>query len=524
MSRHTHFIRKAGVTPVTADTLPGDITDIVLKRIVYLCVFSAGFATIGTLTCFTRSMLGNWSFAEEVSSRAAEFSVDGSMILVSLAVARLVHKRMFSSSSLIKIGLGFGVVAALWMISGECFSLVRDGFAPLAYFSFTAVWLVFFPAIVPIRLRATIFIVLLIAAMPPLSRWLVQTVGWVKLPEESLADLTLLMAFTAVMGMAVSHVVYKLGKSVKAAREMGSYTLEKNLGSGGMGEVWQASHHMLARPAAVKLIKSEILIGMQPGEIERLNQRFEHEVQATAALSSPHTVDIYDYGLAQDGTFYYVMELLDGIDMETLVERFGPVEPSRAAHYMIQACHSLNEAHNRQFIHRDIKPANLFVCRYGEDYDFVKVLDFGLVKQERNKGEDDLKLTVDGSVTGTPAYMYPEAISGKNPVDNRSDIYSLGCVAYWLLTGQRVFFADTQMAMLMEHATSDPIPPSERSEMEIPADLDRIIMDCLAKNPGDRPQSAAELASRLDDCDFGDKWSDEQARSWWDIHLPVEIE
>lgn len=328
------------------------------------------------------------------------------------------------------------------------------------------------------------------------------------------------MMFSAIMGQAVSHVVYRLGRSVGAAREMGSYTLEKHLGSGGMGEVWQASHRMLARPAAVKLIKPQALIGMQPADIEILNRRFEHEVQATAALCSPHTVDIYDYGLAQDGTFYYVMELLDGIDMETLVKRFGPAEPARAVYYMIQACHSLHEAHTRRLIHRDIKPANLFVCRYGEDFDFVKVLDFGLVKQNSTENEPDLKLTVEGSVTGTPAYMYPEAVTGKSTIDNRSDIYSLGCVAYWLLTGQLVFTAETRLAMMMEHATTLPVPPSKRSEMEIPEDLDKVILACLEKDSGDRPQSADELASRLRRIDFERSWDQERARAWWKLHRP----
>jgi serine/threonine-protein kinase len=381
-----------------------------------------------------------------------------------------------------------------------------------------AVWLVFFPAIVPIRLRTTLIVVLLIAVMPPVSRALLQGLGWVELPEESLANLTLLMVFSSVMGIGVSHVVYKLGKSVTAAREMGSYTLEESLGDGGMGEVWRASHRMLARPAAVKLIKPEVLRGMDAGEIERLNLRFEQEVQATAALQSPHTVNIYDYGLAQDGTFYYVMELLDGIDMETLIERFGPIEPPRAVYLMIQACHSLHEAHNRQLIHRDIKPANLFVCRYGEDLDFVKVLDFGLVKHEKARDEGEMKLTAEGTITGTPSYMCPESVTGKSPVDHRSDIYALGCVMYWLLTGSLVFPAETPMAMLMEHVNAEPVPPSKRSEMLIPEDLDRVVLDCLAKDPAGRPQSADELAVLLREIDFEGPWDQEHARSWWHLH------
>lgn len=517
MIRTTQFVRKAGVTPV-ADTLPGDITDIVLKRIVYLCLFTAVFASLGSLTCLTRSLLGSWNLVEELSKRGVESIVDATAILFSLTVAWLVHKRKFSSRILMRLGLALGVFAAMWIIIGECFGLVRDEFEVLAHISFSSLWIVFLPAMVPIRMRATLIVVLLIAIMPPISRVLLQHMGWVELPAESLLNLTLLMAFSSLMGIAVSHVVYKLGKSVTAAREMGSYTLEESLGGGGMGEVWRASHRMLARPAAVKLIKRDVLAGMDAGEIERLNQRFEQEVQATAALLSPHTVDIYDYGLAQEGTFYYVMELLDGIDMETLVERYGPVEPSRAAYLMTQACHSLIEAHKRHLIHRDIKPANLFVCKYGEDFDFVKVLDFGLVKHEMARDEGDLKLTADGTITGTPSYICPELVTGKSPVDHRSDIYSLGCVMYWLLTGVLVFTAKTSVAMMMEHVNSEPVPPSQRSELQIPKDLDEVVLACLAKDPADRPQSAAELSERLSRIDFEAAWDNEHARSWWDLH------
>ncbi|MFC1573134.1 serine/threonine-protein kinase [Candidatus Eisenbacteria bacterium] len=519
MSQVTHFIRKAGVTPSTGGSLPSDITDIVFKRIIILCLLSAGMTLLGSTIC-VGSILTKGVFLNVGGYKALEAGKDVLTILVSLGLAWIVHRRKFHPRTLIALGLGFGAYVALHHSVGECLSLVYDEFTPIAFFSFVQGWVVFFPAIVPIRSRTAYFMILLAAAMPPLSRGVTQSLGYVELPEDSLAILTIIMSFSAIMGLAVSHVVYKLGRSVKAAREMGSYTLEKNLGGGGMGEVWLASHRLLARPAAVKLIKPEVLAGMQPGDIEKMNQRFEREVQATAALCSPHTVDIYDYGLAQDGTFYYVMELLDGIDMETLIKRFGPIEPSRVTYYMIQACHSLNEAHKRQLIHRDIKPANLFVCSYGEDSDFVKVLDFGLVKQDKAESEADMKLTVDGAVAGTPAYMYPEAFSGKSPVDNRSDIYSLGCVAYWLLTGQLVFTAETRMAMLMAHATDKPAPPSKRSEMVIPEDLDNVILACLAKKPGDRPQSANELAGRLRRIVFGQPWDQERAQAWWKLHRP----
>ena len=522
VNRQTQFIRKAGLTSGTIESLPGDITDIILKRIVYLCLFAAGLAMFGVLHCYVvMPLLSKGEAFTVLSNNAYDFGSNVLTIAVALVVAWLVHRRKFSSRSLINIGLGFGVYVAMWLSYGDCASLINDNFTASAYFSFNQAWVVFLPAIIPIRSRATIIAVLLIGAMPPLSRGLIESLGWVQLPADSQHILILVMLLSTTMGLIVSHVVYRLGKSVKAAREMGSYTLEESLGDGGMGEVWRASHRMLARPAAVKLIKPEVFIGMSPAEIDRLNNRFEHEAQSTAALFSPHTVDIYDYGVASDGTFFYVMELLDGIDMESLVERFGPVEPSRVVHFLIQVCHSLNEANNRQMIHRDIKPANLFVCRYGDDFDFVKVLDFGLVKRETIKDKERLKLTAEGAVTGTPAYMSPEAVLGKSPVDHRSDLYSLGCVAYWLLTGRLVFTAETPMAVLMKHATAEPEPPSKRSELEIPEELDSVILSCLAKEPGDRPQTAEELAGRLTKIDFRQPWDQKRAQAWWKVHVPT---
>ncbi len=517
MSQSTQFIHKAGMTPQPADTLPADITETIFRRIIILCLLTVGMAVLGTFMC-VGSLFIEGSLLQVGGYDQFEIVKDILMVLVSLGVAWVVHRRLFAPRTLIYLGLGFSVFISLWHAVGETFVLATEPFPPIAYFSFNQAWVVFFPAIVPLRLRRSWLWILLAAMTAPLCRALAQRLGLVELPFDSQTILTILMVFSAIMGMTVSHVVYRLGRTVRAAREMGSYTLEESLGSGGMGEVWRASHRMLARPAAVKLIKPEILGTMQSGEIERLHGRFEQEVQATAALSSPHTVDIYDYGLARNGAFYYVMELLDGIDMETLVSRFGPVEPERAVHFLIQACHSLGEAHGRQLIHRDIKPANLFVCTYGDDHDFVKVLDFGLVKQERAKAEDEPQLTVDGAMAGTPAYMFPEAVSGKATIDARSDIYSLGCVAYWLLTGRRLFSAETPMAMLVAHATTEPEAPSLSSELAIPAELDRVILACLSKNPDDRPRNAAELARRLRGVEFHLPWDQERARDWWELH------
>jgi serine/threonine protein kinase len=328
--------------------------------------------------------------------------------------------------------------------------------------------------------------------------------------------IVLLMAYVA------SRVVYGLGAAVREARELGSYRLVQRLGQGGMGEVWRAQHLMLARPAAIKLIRPEVLGGKDGGSRPMLLRRFEREAQATAQMRSAHTMELYDFGVADDGTFYYVMELLDGFDLDELVERFGAVPPERAVHFLRQMCSSLGEAHEAGLIHRDVKPANVYACRYGRDVDFVKVLDFGLVKHGRIPEEGGDKLTAaDMTAGGTPAFMSPEQALGEEQIDGRSDLYSVGCVAYWLLTGTLVFKGSTPMETIVMHVHKEPEPPSRRSGLPIPTDLEAIVLACLAKDPAARPQTADELAARLVSVRLEREWTVERAREWWAEHRPA---
>ena len=299
--------------------------------------------------------------------------------------------------------------------------------------------------------------------------------------------------------------------------QLGSYQLIDRLGEGGMGEVWRAEHRLLGRPAAVKLIRPEV-VGRNEDQ-GTLNRRFEREAKVTASLRSPHTVTIYDFGTTPDGAFYYAMELLDGLDLESLVARFGPQSPERVIHFLLQASDSLSEAHGKGLIHRDIKPQNIFASRLGLNYDFVKVLDFGLVKTPALANNSHVRLTLDGTTTGTPAYMSPEMALG-NPVDARSDIYSLGCVAYRMLTGAQVFERDTSLAVLLAHIQEDPIAPSQRTELEIPQELDRAILACLEKDPSKRPQTARDLARRLAAVPLPQPWDTSRAERWWTTHVP----
>jgi serine/threonine protein kinase len=331
----------------------------------------------------------------------------------------------------------------------------------------------------------------------------------------------LVIVGTAYVG---TRALFALRHQLPKARELGSYRLVERLGEGGMGEVWRARHRLLARSAAIKLIRPCGAPAVFQSEAAR---RFEREAQAIASLRSPHTVDLFDFGVADDGTFYYVMELLEGLDAEQVVKKFGAMPAQRVIHVTRQICHSLSEAESISLVHRDIKPANILLCRYGEDHDFVKVLDFGIVKaiHEPTAPEEvtTLAFSADHVVRGTPAFIAPEQALGGRPLDHRADIYATGCVMYWLLTGELVFNGDTPMQLLLQHAQAIPQPPSARTELPIPKELDAIVLACLAKDPADRPQSARELARQLAAVPLQDEWTPERAQAWWDAHQPLHV-
>jgi serine/threonine-protein kinase len=327
---------------------------------------------------------------------------------------------------------------------------------------------------------------------------------------------TYLMVGVAVV---ISHVVTRLGQQVARERELGSYRLGELLGQGGMGEVYRAAHRMLARPAAIKLIRPEVLAAGNGEAAQLAITRFRREADAAAHLRSPHTVALYDFGVTEDETLYFVMELLDGMDLETLVREQGPVPANRVIHILRQVCESLEEAHASGMVHRDIKPANIHLGRVGMRHDFVKVLDFGLVKSAASQGTGDSLATAAGLTPGTPAYMAPEMTSGE-AVDGRADLYGLGCVAYYLLTGQLVFQASNTFQMLAKHLQERPVPPSERTELVVPAALDQVVLACLAKKPGNRPASATELDRMLAAVEI-EPWTEEMAERWWSLHRPA---
>jgi serine/threonine-protein kinase len=321
------------------------------------------------------------------------------------------------------------------------------------------------------------------------------------------------------VAIVISRVVTALGQQVTRAREMGSYVVGDLLGRGGMGEVYRATHRMLARPAAIKLIRPEMLGAGDGEEAQLAIKRFRREAEAAANLRSPHTVELYDFGVTDDRTFYFVMELLVGMNLEALVRTTGPVPAGRTRFLLRQVCESLAEAHASGLVHRDVKPANIHVGRLGLQYDFVKVLDFGLVKSLSERPDGLSLATAEGLTPGTPAYLAPE-VARNEKVDARVDLYALGCVAYFLLTGQLVFEATSGLQMILNHAQEAPVAPSRRSELPVPPALDELVMACLAKAPADRPQGALEIAHALDGI-AADPWDEELARRWWSVHQPA---
>jgi len=421
------------------------------------------------------------------------------MILASIAVIVVTSRPHLLPRHLVAVGLGYEVVISAcipisqyWdaMLTLEPWEVNGD----LVGLSFVGLWIIFFALMVPVHPRRALVGLVPSAAATPITVGLLIAVGNAPaLPLLDFASIFVLpYVLCAVMATIAVRAIHGLGREAQRAQELGSYHLIERVGSGGMGEVWRARHHFLVRPAAIKLVRPELL--GTPEEQRAAMIRFEEEAQVTAGLQSPHTLELYDFGVSDDGRLYYVMEFLDGVDLETLVRREGPIAPARVVHILVQACHSLAEAHGQGLVHRDVKPANLFLCSRPFEPDFVKVLDFGLVK--RITPDRDRDATGTSVLAGTPAYMAPELALGTEAVDGRADLYSLGCVAYWLLTGSRVFERDSAMASIMAHAHDEPAALADHVDA-IPTDLEALVLACLRKDPRDRPPSADDLARAL---------------------------
>jgi serine/threonine-protein kinase len=395
-------------------SLPEDLLRDAAKRLrVIALIFAAGFL-VGELAVviFDAELRVQYRYFYEWGPGAIS-------IAVALAVAVLAGSKRLSLQTIMNIGVAFEVVAAYGIAFSAYWGVYRGLAAP---------WIMFYTIVIPNPPRKALWAAILAATSVPVTLLLTMRYGGTTVefaPGGWMNVVIVPYAMIVVTAYIGAWVVFRLGTAVRKAREMGSYRLVERLGQGGMGEVWRAKHRMLARPAAIKLVRPDMLGETEGERREQTLRRFEREAQTTALMRSPHTIGLYDFGVTTDGTFYYVMELLDGFDLETLVQRFGPLPAERVIHLLCQVCDSLAEAHGSALIHRDIKPANIYVCRYGLRADFVKVLDFGLVKVREEELTDDMKVTTEQVAGGTPAYMAPEQAAGE-AIDGRADLYALG--------------------------------------------------------------------------------------------------
>jgi hypothetical protein len=393
---------------------------------------------------------------------------------------------------------------------------VADGYVSMLQLAGMAMMCAIRAALIPSSPRRTSIITALFGLpMLAVTTFLVPLAhgGLARRDSTSLANPWLPVTTVMIWGFAVitcaviTRVIYGLRVEIREARRFGQYVLEEKLGEGGMGEVYRARHGMMRRPSAIKLLRAD-----RGGDLDL--RRFEREVQLTARLTHPNTITIFDYGRSVDGVFYYAMELLDGATLEQVVSAHGRLDVGRVVRILTMACGALNEAHAIGLVHRDIKPANIMLCSQGGEHDIVKMLDFGLVKEMQV--DQGVKLTGARTIVGTPRYMAPETISLPDAADVRTDIYALGAVAYYMLTGADVFGGQSVVEVLSRHLHQEPEPPSARG-VELPPALEALVLSCLSKDPGLRPQSATELRDRLEACGI-EPWSSERAHSWWRAH------
>jgi len=507
-------------TPVSQQGLPEDLLREASQRLGYTALISGGLWLANWLVVrFTHPLPGPFR-GEEMALHARWVQVfdwvGGAAFLASVALFWYTRRSRRSPRFLLDLALGYEVCIALNI------GILNYAVGYPRGVSWIAIIILLFPPVIPSTPWKTLITALVAASMDPAGALIWKALRPDVLPMGEVFILAIPNYLCALLAPLISYIITRLGREVQRAREMGSYVLGDLIGAGGMGEVWQATHRFLVRPAAIKLIKPSVLGAMTKEQGDVLVERFRREARAAANLRSPHTIQLYDFGVASDGTFYYVMELLNGLDLQTLVSRHGPLPPSRMIYLLQQACESLAEAHERGLVHRDIKPANIHVCRMGQYYDYVKVLDFGLVKTQSAVAQPELevKLTAEHAVTGTPAYLSPESAMGE-PADQRTDIYALGCVAYWMLTGRYVFTGASPLQIVARHISAAPEPPSRHSMYSMPHRLEEVVLSCLRKNPSERPATARELCDLLGEC-VEEPWTREDARRWWETRLEPE--
>jgi eukaryotic-like serine/threonine-protein kinase len=436
------------------------------------------------------------------------------MVLCAIGVFALHRYRVAGPSTILSLGMALQVFGA-FVISMIETSIPFAADRPVLGMSKVAAWILAFGLIVPNRPVWTLIWASAAAATWPVAYAVnAAAFDYPPAPWGQIGVWPLFNGCLVVVTYYIARETYGVAMAADTALDFGSYRLVAPLGEGGMGEVWRADHQMLVRKAAIKLIRPQVESGRQADLAVR---RFRREADAIASLQSPHTVYLYDFGVSHDGRLYYAMELLDGISLQSLVATFGPQPPARVLPILMQICASLEEAHRQGLVHRDLKPSNVMLCKVALTFDFVKVLDFGLAKVVR--GAEVSQWSSIGTATGTPGYIAPEIATGESSIDARADIYSLGCVAYFLLTGSLVFDDPNPMKMALQHVQAAPVPPSARTTLPIPEAIERLVLHCLAKAPADRPPSAAAVAAMIVASPV-ERWTEKDAEKWWDLHLP----
>jgi len=500
-------------------TMPDDLLEQASRRLGVLALLASALWVLATILDHVALRVMSHGHPDVLQSSSTDI-IAAANALVSLALFFYTRRDDRNPRVILDLGLGYMILTALSLGVLLHWEHVPSSWPISPMISWIGAVVLMFAAIVPSTPAKTLITGIIAVSMNPVGMLIARSRGaWDFGPTSNV----LLMHYPdyLLVGVAVviSHVMTSLGRQVAKAREMGSYRLGALLGKGGMGEVYEATHRMLARPAAIKLIRPE-MIRAEGGERAHVAiQRFRREAEAAANLRSPHTVELYDFGVTGDQTMYFVMELLDGMDLQSLVSQYGALPANRTIYILRQVCSSLEEAHVRGLVHRDIKPANIHVGRLGLQHDFVKVLDFGLVKSMTTANGDYSLATEAGLTPGTPAYMSPEMALGET-IDGRADIYALGCVAYYLLTGALVFEAENIFQMMAKRLRDNPVPPSQRTSLTIPPALDRLVLACLERKPENRPAGAAELSRSLAAIDVA-PWDEAQAAAWWQTYRAV---
>jgi hypothetical protein len=495
------------VDPQRAHDLSPAIVDIAAERVSYVALGAAVLVpAVQLIHAATRPAAG------VIFSDLNRLVLVG-VVLSSIGVFAVRRLQVAPASTVLRLGMALQVAVAFALSLLETTS---DG-SPGAALGHSAVglWIVVCGAAVPNRPAWALATAVTAASMWPLAYVLNLTIGTGPVAIAPFVSWLLVNYVSAAVAYALNRNV---GAGPGAVDDLGGYRLVARIGEGGMGEVWTAAHKMLARSAAIKIIKPDVItdIGRQA---DMAAARFRREAVLIARLQSPHTVYLYDFGISNDGRFYYAMELLDGVSLQTLVREFGPLTDGRCVAILGQVCQSLHEAHERGLVHRDLKPSNVMVCEVALTHDFVKVLDFGLAKSFVDA--QSMHLTMAGTATGTPGYIAPENLMGDAALDRRADVYALGCVAYFLLTGTPVFEDENPARLALLHVRQEPEPPSRKASRPVAPALEALVMQCLAKSPTSRPPTMAAVADALAECNVP-PWSRADASRWWTTHLPAD--